>query len=103
MGVLTLIISGDSGPLAGPVQAGPLEAEAIPQIRSELQGYDVFGLRALLPFADGELNLLSFFQGPPAGALNGPEMNKNILFAFTGDEPVALRVVEPLNGSNYRF
>ena len=64
---------------------------------------DVFGLRALLPFADRELDLLAFLQCASARAFYGAKVHEYILFALAGDESITLRVVKPLDGTNQRF
>ncbi len=68
-----------------------------------LKGNDVLGLRAFLPFADRELNLLALLQSTSACAFDGAEVDEHVAFAFPGDEPVTLRVIEPLDCSYQSF
>jgi len=73
--------AGSSGPLVGTV------SEA---------GY-VLGLEPLRPFANLELDCLALSKRPVPLRLNGGVVNEDVLACLTGDEPIALRCVEPLD------
>src|SRR5699024_12221667 len=57
-------------------------------------------LRTLLSFSNFELNLLALFERAVAVHLDCAPVNEHVLvFAFEGDESVALFSVEPLDGT----
>ena len=60
---------------------------------------DVDRLQAFCPLLYIKLHSLALLQALISLPSNGLEMNKNVLAAFTRDETVALRVVEPFHGS----
>src|SRR5690606_28252369 len=61
---------------------------------------DVLGRRALLGLDDLELHALPLRERPEALALDGRVVDEAILRAvLRGDEPEALRLVEPLHGT----
>src|SRR5918994_579687 len=65
-----------------------------------LDGDDVVGLRALLALAGLELHLRTLGQGLEALAADAGVVDEEILASvLRRDEAVALRVVEPLDGS----
>jgi hypothetical protein len=64
---------------------------------------DVGRLRTLRALFDIELNLLSFLQVPETVALNGREMDKNVLSTFALDKAEALVTIEPLDRTSYAF
>ena len=68
-------------------------------VGSELQSLDVGGLQTLGALLHRKLNGLAFFQRPEAVRLDSGEVNENIFASLAADEPVALCVVEPLNGA----
>lgn len=68
-----------------------------------LQWDDVFRLRPLLSFTDGELDLLAFFQGLTAFADNIAKVNENIFLILARNKPITFFVIEPLNGSDTRI
>ena len=65
---------------------------------------DVASLRSFGSLFDCELDLLTFLQVAETIALNGGEMDKNVLAAFALDEAEALRSIEPLDctGNSFR-
>ena len=66
----------------------------------DLEAADVQGLRALLAFADLELDGLVLFEGLEAGTLNLRVVNEDVVASVgRGDEPETLLRVEPLNGA----
>ena len=67
----------------------------------QLHHYDVAGLRTLGALFNCELDLLAFLQVAETIALNGGEVNENVLSTFALDEAEALVTVEPLNRTNY--
>src|SRR5699024_8233260 len=61
---------------------------------------DGLRLRTLLSFSNFELNLLALFERAVAVHLDCAPVNEHVLvFAFEGDESVALFSVEPLDGT----
>ena len=58
---------------------------------------DVTGLWSLGSVNDFELDGLSLFQGPEAGALNRGVVHEDVAAALAFDEPITLGVVEPLD------
>ena len=58
---------------------------------------DVAGLKSLGALFDSELNLLAFLQVLETLALNGREMDEDIIAAFACEKAVALGPIEPLN------
>jgi hypothetical protein len=48
-----------------------------------------------------ELDLLAFLQVPISIALNGGEMDEDVLSTFTLDEAKTLITIEPLDSTNY--
>src|SRR5437762_13579200 len=56
-------------------------------------------LETFLALHDGEGDLLAFLQGLEAAALDGTEVDEEVLTAFRGNEAEALGVVEPLDGA----
>src|SRR5207342_3147054 len=56
-------------------------------------------LQALLALHDSEGDLLAFLQRLEAAALDGTEMDEEVLTAFRGNEAEALGVVEPLHST----
>ena len=63
----------------------------------------VAGLRSLGSLFDIELDLLTFGQVAETIALDGGEMDENVLAAFALDEAEALVTVEPLDRTDYSF
>jgi hypothetical protein len=59
----------------------------------------VRGLRTVLAFGDFKFNLIAFLQALVSLARDGAEVNKNIGAILSSDEPVSLRVIEPLYGA----
>src|SRR5215216_978581 len=59
----------------------------------------VRGLRALGPVGDLELDGLALVEGLVAVALDGREVDEDVVAAVAGDEAVALLVAEPLDGA----
>ena len=72
-------------------------------LRSRVDGYDVFRLGAFRALADGKFDELPLFQGAVAFRLDGAVVDKDVLRAFTLDEPEALRVVEPFDFAFFAF
>ena len=64
---------------------------------------DVAGLRSFGSLLNIELDLLTFRQVAETIALNGGEMDENVLATFALDEAEALVTVEPLNCTDYSF
>jgi len=64
---------------------------------------DVGSLRTLGALFNIELDLLSFLQVTETIALNGGEMDENVLAAFALDEAEALVTIKPLDGTSYTF
>jgi hypothetical protein len=60
---------------------------------------NVLGLQSLGSLLHFELDLLPFVQRLITVALNGREVHKNILSRLALDKSIALRRVEPLNGT----
>src|SRR3990170_2625067 len=58
---------------------------------------DVAGLQTLGALFDGELDLLAFLQVLETIALNGREVDKDIIAAFASEEAVALGPIEPFD------
>jgi hypothetical protein len=58
-------------------------------------------LGAFAAFDDLEFHLLAFLQGPKALAFNVAVMYEDIGALFLGDEPIAFRIVEPLDLAFY--
>ena len=58
---------------------------------------DVGSLKPLRTFDDLKLDLVSFAQRPEAVLLNGRVVHEHVLATFLGDEPKALRIIEPLH------
>jgi hypothetical protein len=58
------------------------------------------GLQALLALHHLEAHLLAFLQTLEPIALDGAEMDENVLAILTGNEAKPLGVVEPLDGTN---
>src|SRR4249919_1223191 len=56
-------------------------------------------LETLLALHNREGDLLAFLQGLEATALDGTEVDEEVLTAFRGNEAEALGVVEPLDGA----
>src|SRR5262245_8177659 len=66
-------------------------------MRGNLDFGDVAGLRALRTVNDLELHCLALFERAEAVALNGREVHEDVAASVALDEPVPLRVVEPLD------
>jgi hypothetical protein len=64
---------------------------------------NVAGLRTLGALFNIELDLLAFLQVAETIALNGGEMDENVLSTFAFDEAEALVTVEPFNCTDYSF
>jgi hypothetical protein len=64
---------------------------------------DVASLRSFGSLFNIELDLLTFLQVAVAIALNGGEMDENVLSAFALDEAEAFFTIEPLDGTSYTF
>jgi hypothetical protein len=65
---------------------------------SQLANNDnVAGLQTFGALFDSELDLLAFLQVPETLALNGREMDKDIIAAFASEEAIALGPIEPLD------
>ena len=64
---------------------------------------DVAGLRSLGSLFDSELDLLTFHQVAVTIALNGREMDENVLSAFAFDEAKAFGAIEPLDRTDNSF
>ncbi len=62
-------------------------------------GYHVGRLKPLLPLLYIKLHTLPLLQGLVAISYNGLKMDKEVLSVLTRNEPVPLRVVEPLDGT----
>jgi hypothetical protein len=62
-----------------------------------LDNDDVARLKALRALFDGELDALSFLQVLETFALNGGEVDKDIIAAIASEEAIALRSIEPLD------
>ena len=60
-------------------------------------------LRSFLTLGDFELHLVTFLQALVSFRTDRAVVNKNIRAICTPDEPVAFRVIEPLNGSFQTF
>src|SRR4029077_9413547 len=60
---------------------------------------DVRGLEALRASRDLELDAVTLGQAAEAAALDGRIVDEHVLSVLLGDEPVPLRVVEPLHYS----
>src|SRR5690606_30299220 len=58
---------------------------------------DVAGLRSLGALDDLELDLLALLERPEAGSLDRGEVHEDVVAPLALDEPVALRVIEPLD------
>src|SRR5438552_12580198 len=58
---------------------------------------DVRCLKALRPPRHLELHLVPLRQAPEAARLDGGEVDEDVFATFLSDEPVPLRVVEPLH------
>ena len=71
-------------------------------MRSGFGKLNVLRSRAFFPVHNFELDALTLFQALVARTLNGAVMDEHVLGALTRDEPIALCVVEPLDGSNGR-
>jgi hypothetical protein len=70
------------------------------QFENYLQRVYVFCLRSFQAFTNGELNLLSFFQGLAAFTDDLAEVNKNVTLALTGNETKTFFVIEPFYGTS---
>lgn len=64
---------------------------------SLVQHRDVDRLPAFGAFFNPELDLLAFVETAKAVALNGGEMDKDIIAAFAGNEAEAFIAIEPLD------
>ena len=64
---------------------------------------DVGSLRTLGALFNIELDLLSFSQVTETIALNGGEMDENVLSTFAFDKTETLVTIEPLDGTTYSF
>jgi len=62
---------------------------------------DVGRLRSLGTLFDSEFDLLSFLQVTEPIALNGGEMDENVLSALALDKAEAFVTIEPLDGTSY--
>jgi hypothetical protein len=60
---------------------------------------DVVGLRAFVALNDVEEHFVALFQVSIAVFLDRTEVHEDIGAVFTADEPIALKVVEPLYGA----
>ena len=58
---------------------------------------DVAGLKSLGALFNSELNLLAFLQVLEPLALNGREVDKDIIAAFASEEAIALGPIEPFD------
>jgi len=61
------------------------------------ENLNVIGLPAFLPLDHLELNCLPILQAAEAVRLDGGEVHEDIFAALAGVEPVALRVVKPVD------
>src|SRR5262245_57621432 len=66
-------------------------------MRGNLDFGDVAGLRALRTVNDLELHCLALFERAEAVALDGRVVHEDIAASVALDEPIPLRVVEPLD------
>ena len=64
---------------------------------------DVGSLGTLGALFNIELDLLSFSQVTETIALNGGEMDENVLSTFAFDKTETLVTIEPLDGTTYSF
>jgi hypothetical protein len=69
---------------------------------SALEFHDILGLQTLGAFDQFEFHHLPLIEGAVAIALDGTEVDENIVFTFlSGDEAKTLGVVEPLYRAAY--
>ena len=76
---------------------GSLAASGLPY----LQGVHVLGLRTFLTLGYVHGHLLAFVKGSAATAVDGTEVNEDVLAAFLLDEAEAFLIVEPFNSAFY--
>jgi len=70
---------------------------------SDLQFYNIYGLRTLAAFGNFKLYLSTFFNGFVTFHLKTAEMYKHIAAVFIRDEAVTLLVVKPLNSTLHSY
>jgi hypothetical protein len=68
-----------------------------------LDGTHVFSRGPFLALDDYKLYPVTFGQTAEARRLDGAEMHKDVATLILGDESIALLVVEPFDGSGFRF
>jgi hypothetical protein len=61
---------------------------------------DVRGVKSLGPFDAFEIDFFPLAKCPKPFALNGGEMDKNILSIFIHDEPISFAVVKPFHATD---
>lgn len=84
-------------------QKGAPQNRGAPFLCQLIAQRDVAGLRSLGSLFDIELDLLAFHQVAEAIALDGGEVDEDVLSAFALDEAEALVTVEPLDRTDYSF
>jgi|SRR5215469_9627597 len=67
--------------------------------RSSLQWLYVLGLPAFGALDHVELDVLAFLEAAESASLDSRVMNEYVFAILTADKAVALRVIEPLNGT----
>src|SRR6185436_12897347 len=72
-------------------------ARSRPSAKRGLDFGNVAGLRALRTVNDLELHCLPFLERTEAVALNGRVVDEDVTASVALDEPIPLRVVEPLD------
>jgi hypothetical protein len=70
---------------------------------NQLEHYDVYGLCSLRAIFNRELHFLILLQAAIAIHLNRREVDEHVLSTIMSNKSVALRGVEPFNGSMNTF